>query len=241
MRIALYGGSFNPIHLGHLIIARAVAEEMDLDRVIFLPSASPPHKDAGDLAPAEHRAAMVRLAIDNEPIFAFSDYDLKRSGPTYTIETVKHFLKHGDTEAPSDGPGRHDVTKPPGHDWKQHWGVGVRREGVPICGDVDFFLGWIMGADSLMELPTWHRPGELVDACQIITAARPGYEVIDWNVLAKTFSVAQIERLRQGVVDTPRIDISSSDVRRRIREGRSIRFLVPEPVREYIDSERLYP
>jgi nicotinate-nucleotide adenylyltransferase len=226
MRVALFGGSFDPIHFGHLIVARSVAEPLELDRVVFLPSAHPPHKGAGDLALSEHRAAMVKLAIAGEPLFEFSDFDLTRPGPTYTIETVEHFMRQGGSKAPRD-----DGQSPNGERW---------RGGTPHGGDADFFLGWIIGADSLMELPTWRRPGALVDTCRIITATRPGYDAIDWHKLAEVFSPAQIKRLRQGVVETPRIDISSTDLRRRIREGRSIRFLVPEPVREYIERARLY-
>ena len=134
-RIALYGGSFNPIHSGHLIIARAVAEQLDLTRVILLPSKHPPHKQAEALLDAAHRAEMVRLAIPDEPLFEFSDFDLTRDGPSYTVETVAHFRKS----------------------------LGAAVE-----------LFWIIGADSLAELSTWHRVCDLVDTCRIITAARPG-------------------------------------------------------------------
>ncbi len=94
-RVALYGGSFNPIHHGHLIVVRAIAERLALHRVIFLPSAAPPHKLGEPLADPMHRAAMVRLAIKHEPLFDFSDYDLTRDGPSYTIETVNHFRGMG--------------------------------------------------------------------------------------------------------------------------------------------------
>ncbi|MHC4091001.1 MAG: nicotinate-nicotinamide nucleotide adenylyltransferase, partial [Planctomycetota bacterium] len=90
-RIALFGGSFNPIHMGHLIVARSVGEQLRLERIIVLPSATPPHKTAAALLDPKHRAAMVELAIAGEPLLEFSDYDLNREGPSYTVETVAHF------------------------------------------------------------------------------------------------------------------------------------------------------
>lgn len=198
--IALFGGSFDPIHLGHLIIARCVAERLDAERVILLPSARPPHKDARDLADGTHRAEMVKRAIAGEAVFEFSDVDLTRRGPSYTIDTVDHFR---------------------------------RRFGA------DVELAWIIGGDSLIELPTWHRARDLVDACRIITATRPGATSIDWSALGETFDARQVEALRAGVLETPMIDISSTDIRQRLRAGRSIRYLVPDAVREYIERRGL--
>ncbi len=200
-RIALFGGSFDPIHLGHLISARSVAERLGLSRVIFLPSAAPPHKNASDLLAPEHRAEMVRLAIAEEADFEFSDFDLTRSGPSYTVETIAHYSQELGPEA---------------------------------------VLHWIIGADSLPELPTWCRARELVESCRIVTAARPGWERIDFDALRPHFSAEQIDGLRANMVETPRIDISATDIRRRVREGRSIRYLVPETVCEYILQHRLY-
>ncbi len=200
-RIGLYGGSFNPIHHGHLIVARAVAETLDLARVVFLPSSRPPHKLDRPIADAAHRAALVKLAIDDDPLFEFGDFDLTREGPTYTIDAVLTFRDQG------YGPDE---------------------------------LHWIIGADSLAELATWRRVGELVDACRIVAAARPGFERIDWEAFRPTLSAAQVERLRAGVIDTPCIDISSTDIRNRIRTGKSIRYLVPNRVRDYIERHRLF-
>lgn len=199
--IALFGGSFDPIHHGHLIIARSVAEHCSLDRVVFLPTANPPHKSTAGMTPANHRAEMVRLAIANEPRFDLSDFDLLRPGPTYTIETIDHFR-------------------------------GKLPDVDPLC--------WIIGADSLNELPTWYRVHQLVDSCRIVTAARPGYDVINWHSLARVFNVGQIERLRMGVLDTPRIDISATEIRSRARRKLPIRYLVPDAVADYIHQHKLY-
>ncbi|MCP4245717.1 MAG: nicotinate-nucleotide adenylyltransferase [bacterium] len=200
-RLALFGGSFNPIHLGHLIIARSMAEQLGLDRVIFLPSATPPHKTASALLDPRHRSEMVRLAIEDEPRFEWSDYDLTRQGPSYTVDTVAHF-----------------------------------REELGL----DVLLHWIIGADSLTELTSWYRVRALVDSCRIVTAARPGWESIDFDALRTRLSEEHIASLRAGLVETPHIDISATDIRRRIRAGRSVRYLVPDGVLQYIIEHGLY-
>jgi len=200
-RVGLYGGSFNPIHHGHLIVARAVAEWLQLDRVILLPSARPPHKADRQLLDAKHRAEMVRLAITRDALFEFSDYDLTRDGPSYTIDTVTHF-------------------------------------GELLGPHVE--LHWIIGADSLAELTTWYRVSDLVDTCRIVTAARPGWDVIDWTPLRAVLSDAQVAALQAGILQTLQVDISSTDIRRRVTVGKSIRYLVPDAVREYIETKALY-
>ena len=199
-RIGLFGGSFNPIHFGHLIVARALRESLNLDRVYFLPSRRPPHKDVRVLADSHTRADMVRLAIEGEDGFAFDDFDLVREGPCYTIETVAHFRK----QFPSAE------------------------------------LYWFIGADSLMDLPTWHRATELVSMCTIVTAARSGKSPVHSHELEQAFGKEPTAKLLAGVVKTPVVDISSTEIRRRVAEERSIRYLVPEPVREYIAQHRLY-
>lgn len=199
--IGLYGGSFDPVHIGHLVIARAVAESLDLERVIFLPSARPPHKQSGTLASADHRARMVRLAIGDESIFELSDYDLTRSGPTYTVETIDHF-------ATALGPQAH--------------------------------LHWIIGKDSLVEIPTWKSADNLIDTCRIITAARPGPTDIDWSAITESVGESRAHKLREGIVETPMIDISSTQIRERLSVGRSIRHLTPDAVHEYIFENHLY-
>lgn len=199
--VGLYGGSFNPIHLGHLIIARAVVDHFHLSRMVFLPAAAPPHKSREGLAPAHDRAEMVGRAIANEPAFEFSDFDLVRPGPCYTIDTVLHYRQQ----------------LPPGTE-----------------------LFWLIGADTLSELPTWRRIHELVDLCRIVTACRPGYDAINWHLLERVFRVGQVEKLRAGLVETPRVDISSTDIRRRVGAREPIADLVPASVGEYIQQQNLY-
>ncbi len=200
-RIGLYGGSFDPIHVGHLIVTSAICERLDLRRMVFLPTASPPHKSQEGLADPAHRTQMVKLAIADEPRFEFSDFDLTRNGPSYTIDTVAHF--------------------------REATGTGAE-------------LYWIIGADSLAELTTWHCASQLVEACRIITAARAGWEATSWDKLCTTLGETAVAKLRAGVLETPVIEISSTDIRRRIAQGKSIRYLVPDNVRTYIETQGLY-
>lgn len=199
-RLGLFGGSFNPIHFGHLIVARALLEKLSLDQVYLLPSRNPPHKDIKSLADAGHRANMVRMAIEGEAGLRFDDFDLTRPGPCFTIDTVAHF-----------------------------------RERFSAAE-----LFWFIGADSLMELPTWHRAKDLISSCNVVTAARSGKMVFNPSTLEQAFGKEETARLLGGVVETPFIDISSTDIRNRVAQGLSIRYLLPGSVRIYIEEHQLY-
>ncbi|MCK6457129.1 MAG: nicotinate-nucleotide adenylyltransferase [Phycisphaerae bacterium] len=200
-RIGLYGGSFNPIHFGHLISARSVAEQCGLDRVLLIPAAMPPHKNLPDLAPAADRLAMVRLAVEGDGQFDVSDVELRREGPSYTIDTIAALRA----------------------DW------GPSGEFV-----------WIIGADSLPELATWSRAMQLVETVRIVAARRPGWAEPDLTALRRVLGDANVERLRKDVIPTPAIEISATDIRMRIAAGRSVRYLLPDRVIEYIEARGLY-
>ena len=204
-RIGLFGGSFNPIHFGHLIPALSAAEQLSLDRLIFVPSAAPPHKvGAGQLAPAEHRLEMARRAVESVPPLDVSDLELKRTGPSYTIDTIAEF--------------------------RRQFGL-------------DVMLYWLIGADSLADLALWHRAGELVDACRIVTMARPGWPIqaaLDRLREDSKLSDEQVDRLAAGLLTTPAIEISATQIRHRIAAGKTVRFLLPGVVLHYIDQHELY-
>lgn len=196
----LFGGSFNPIHNGHLIIARAAAELLGIPRVILIPSQFPPHKQAAGLAPASDRLEMCRRAVEGDDLFEVSDWELRQSGKNYTLLTVRHFREAlGDTE-----------------------------------------LAWLIGMDSLIDLPNWYEAGQLAACCTLVTAVRPGFSVPDLGRLAEHVAPSDLERIRAHILETPRIDISASAIRARLRERRSIRYLVPEAVRAYLE-EQLVP
>ncbi len=199
--ILLYGGTFDPIHHGHLIVARAAAEQLRLETVILIPSARPPHNETPPVTPASHRMAMTRLAIRGESLFEVSDCEMNRQGPSYTLETVREFQKRFGPVVP---------------------------------------LYWLIGADTLSDLPNWYKISLLAEECTLVTAARPGFDRIDWNPLQSVLSPAQIQRMQTHILDTPRIDISATEIRNRVVKGASIQYLVPPAVKTYIEEYSLY-
>lgn len=199
--VLLFGGSFDPIHNGHLIIARHVARRIAADRTILIPAATPPHKLGRPLAPAADRLEMCRLATADDPSLCVSDWELHQSGPNYTLLTVRHFRQEFPPPAP---------------------------------------LYWLIGLDSLAELATWHRVGELVEECTLVSAARPGVSPPRLESLRGLASEPAIERLRANIIDTPLIDISSTEIRARVQSGQTIAQLVPAAVERFILQNRLY-
>ena len=202
MKIGFLGGSFDPIHLAHLVMADACLDLAALDRVTFVVAASPPHKQDRRLAPLEHRLAMARLAVRKDPRIDIDDREMRRSGPSWTIDTVRLLLD----DHPSEDR-----------------------------------LFWIIGADSLPELVLWRDIEELLDLVGFITAVRPGYEVEPALAqLEARLGSERVRKLAAGVIHMPRMEISSTDIRSRIASERSIRYLVPEVVADYIHRHRLY-
>ena len=201
-QIVLLGGSFDPVHHGHLIVARALAELRGFRRITLVPAARSPHKNA-TFAPAEHRLAMLRLAIEGEGLFDLCDLELRRRGPSYTFDTL-----------------------------------AALRQGAPEAS-----LHWVIGADMLEDLASWHRVHEVLELAELIILARPPWDGELEGIfggLRASFSAEEIEKFRRSVTSTPRIDISSTAIRRRVRQGKSIRYLVPERVRRYIEAQGLY-
>lgn len=187
MAIGLFGGSFDPIHHGHLIVAQAVADALGLDQVRFVPAREQPFKAGQHLAPPEVRARMVQLAIAGEARFRLERAELDRPGPSYTVDTLR-MLRRREPE---------------------------RR------------FALLVGADAARDLPKWHEAAALPELADLIVFARAGTAVpeLPWPVRAVT---------------VPAIEISATDIRGRVRQGRSIRYLVPDPVAEAIRSEGLY-
>lgn len=200
MKIGILGGSFNPIHLGHLVLAEQVRDALGFQKVIFIPTRLPPHKPGDVLADAEHRAAMVRSAVYLNPRFEMSDLELKREGPSYTIDTILELRR-------------------------------IRPEDEPT---------FIIGCDSLSELPTWKDIPLLAKLCRFAVGARPGFSLSALEGVRGRLPEEFIASLKQNFVGIPAIGISSSDIRRRVREGRSIRHMVPEAVHDYIRTHGLY-
>ncbi len=197
--IGVLGGSFDPIHAGHLVLGEGVREGVGLDKVIFLPANIPPHKSAvGRMASPEDRLNMVRLAVGDNPFFEASDLEIARSGTSYTIDTVR----------------------------------GLKRQ---YYGGI--YL--IVGGDSVGELKTWKDARELMRECKLAVGRRPGFELPSAEELERELGVHG-EELLSNVVDIPQVGVSSTDIRRRVREGKSVKYLVPDRVRAYIEERGLY-
>jgi len=201
MRIGVLGGSFDPVHHAHLIIAQQALDVLGLETVVFVPAPDPPHKPRGALAPIEHRYRMVELALESDPRFVISDIERRRRGPSYTVDTLEE----------------------------------LSRSLSP--GDELFFL---IGSDTVGELPAWHEAHRLPELSKLVILTRPGYPLERISSLDSIYSAETVERLRRGALTVEPIGISATAIRERCALGRSIRYLVPEAVRRYIEKHGLY-
>lgn len=185
-QVGLFGGTFNPIHNGHLIMAEQVGSQLGLEKVLFMPDNKPPHRDLKRAIAPEHRITMIQAAIQGNPLFGLELLEVKRGGVSYTYDTMVELKrKHPDT---------------------------------------DYFF--IIGADMVNYLPKWSRIDELIDLVTFVGVKRRGYEP------ASPYPILW--------VDSPLIEISSTDIRHRVATNQSLKYLVPDPVIDYIDKEGLY-
>jgi nicotinate-nucleotide adenylyltransferase len=199
MRLGLFGGSFDPVHYGHLLLAECCREECRLDQVHFLPAAAPPHKQRA-LTAAQDRLAMLELAIAGHAAFSVSRYEIERGGVSYTVDTLRHYH--------AEYPG------------------------------IELFL--LMGADMLLDLPFWHEAPEVCRLAIPVVAARPGFDGPDYSCLTHLASSDHIDVFRRHQVTMPQIGISSTEIRRRVAAGLSIRYWTPRAVEKYIEEHGLY-
>lgn len=212
-RIGLLGGSFNPVHLAHLRGAEEVRERLHLDEVRFVLAAAPPHKGAADLAPVEDRLRMVELAVDGAPGLQPCPMEIRRGGVSYSIDTVREILSR------PDAPER---------------------------------LVLVVGVDTFRELGTWREHGAIFAQCDVAVLPRPGYRPA---LATHDFPIAVqrhfcYDALRDcfrhdsghtvALLPVPALDISATEIRRRVRDGRSIRYLVPPAVERHIRERGLY-
>jgi len=199
MSLGLYGGTFDPIHLGHLVLAESLRDLCGLETVAFVPAARPPHKQGRRITPFSDRCRMISDAIASNPHFELFPLEAEREGPSYTLDTVRALRADG------------------------HRAITL-----------------MIGADTVPELASWRGIGELLELVEIAIAARPGYDPQALSVLEGKLSSAQLERLRDACYETPFIEASSREIRQRISVEASVRYLVPDPVREYILLTGLY-
>lgn len=198
-RIAIFGGTFDPVHLGHLIVAEQCREQAGLDQVWFVPAARPPHKQGGTLTPFAQRVEMLALAVAGNKAFHVCEIEKDRPGPSYTADTLTEIARlHPELE-----------------------------------------LSFILGSDSLSDLPLWRDPLRIFALARLLVVARPGSPIRPLDEVMAGLARDHWE-YRSQVVQVPLIDIASRDLRNRMAEGRGIRYLVPRAVEVYIREKQLY-
>lgn len=198
-KIGIMGGTFNPIHIGHLVIAEEVRCRFDLDKIIFIPAGNPPHKDYKNITAGKHRYQMTLLATIDNPYFDVSSIELAREGITYTIDTITTLREKCDK-------------------------------------DVDLYF--ITGADSIIELSTWKQVDKLLNLCKFIAATRPGFDIAKIEDKVRELEARYNKSIYS--LSVPALQISSTDIRNRINQGMTVKYLLPESVEHYINKHNLY-
>lgn len=198
-RYGIMGGTFDPIHTGHLVVADEVRNKFKLDKVIFMPTGDPPHKDSKKVSRGENRYEMTLLATITNPYFEISRLELDREGITYTIDSI----------------------------------ISLRKK---YGNDVELFF--ITGADSLLELHKWKDSDKILELCKIVAATRPGYDLD--HMEGRLRELNELHKDQINTITTPGLQISSTDIRSRVKNNMSIKYLLPESVEVYIRKYKLY-
>ena len=194
-RLGVMGGTFDPIHNGHLTTAEEALTQFDLDQVVFVPTGNPWMKEHTVVSPAEHRYLMTVIATASNPKFTVSRVEVDRAGPTYTVDTLRALQ----AEEPYESE-----------------------------------LFFITGADAMLEIFHWKDPQDILELAHFIAATRPGYDIAAFEAEAPS------RNPRVSVMNVPALAISSTDIRERVRDGRPIRYLVPEGVKSYVEKAGIY-
>lgn len=197
--IGLMGGTFDPIHVGHLVTAEEARQQFDLDYVVFVPTGNPPHKEMETISLPEHRYLMTSLAVMSNPYFFVSTVEINSDSSSYTIDTVKHFS-------------------------------GSEKEGPEV-----FF---ITGADAILEIFSWKDYEELLRLCTFIAVSRPGYSLDRFRETLDQVCPDMINKVH--LLEIPALAVSSTYIRERVALGKTIKYLTPEPVEQYIKKHGLY-
>ncbi len=193
MKICLFGGTFDPPHVGHLLIAQTICEAEHFERILFIPANYPPHKLSNEITPVNHRVNMLKSAITENPHFELSDLEIKRGGVSYSIDTIKTI-----------------------------------KEEKKLQKDDIYFL---IGSDTLLDFHTWKDPDKILKECKVTVAIRPGFKpssIPGWILHNIQFA------------NIPRFEISSTNIRKRWVQNKTIRYMVTQPVWEYINEHNLY-
>ncbi len=200
-KIILFGGTFDPVHLGHTSVAVFAADSIKAEKVIFIPAKRSPLKNLLPKAGDSDRFAMIALAIAGNNKFELSDCELKKNTPSYTLDTVREFKK-------------------------------AYGQDVDIC--------WLVGADSLEELPYWYKITELIDECNLCVMYRAGYKKPDFTKFIEQWRNERVEKLQRNIIQTPLIDISSTEIRKRLAAGKDVSKMLHPAVTDYIAKHSLY-
>ena len=199
-RVGVFGGSFDPPHLAHLIMAQEALEQLCLDRVLFIPAFIPPHKQDRQQVPAEDRLEMLRRAVAKDSRFLVSDMELRRGGISYTVDTIRALKS--------------------------------------LHPKVEWIL--LMGSDSARGLDTWHQVDALLSLCEVAVFLRPDSLGFEKVISGLSLSEADKKAVLKNVLNERLVDISSTEIRQRVRSGRSIRYLVPSEVESFIEEHSFY-
>lgn len=200
-KIVLFGGTFDPIHLGHTTVAADAAKNIGADKLVFIPAKRSPLKGFLPRASDEDRLEMITLATADEKSFQVSDFELKKPAPSYTLETVLEFRREYGEQAS---------------------------------------IYWLVGADGVDDLAYWHMIVELIDACNLTTMYRAGCKPPNFARFEAVWGRRRVEKLEQNIVQTPLVDISSTDIRKRLAEGRNVTKMLHPAVSSYISQHGLY-
>ena len=197
----MFGGTFDPVHLGHTAVAAAAGEHIGAEKVVFVPAKRSPLKAVSPEAGDEDRVAMLRLAISDNGNFELSDYELKKPGPSYTVETVRYF--------------------------QRQLGEGT-------------LIYWLIGTDTVEDLPYWYGVTELIDECNLAVMYRGGFKPPDFSKFQPVWGADRVKKMQQNAIETPLIDNSSTEIRRRLAAGRDASGMVSPKVLQYIREHGLY-
>ena len=193
MKTCLFGGTFDPPHFGHLIVAQTIFEAEHFDRIVFVPAHTPPHKIEAKISPVDDRIRMLKIATKDNPNFIISDNEIKRGGVSYSIDTILSYKEEAKIETND--------------------------------------LFYLIGSDSLKQFETWKEPKKILKECKLIVAIRPGFRPSD----IPNWILARIQ-----FANIPRIEISSTQIRQRWSENKTIRYMVTQPVWQFINKNKIY-
>lgn len=198
-RIGIFGGTFDPVHMGHLLLAEYCREQGRLDEVRFIPASQSPHKGP-PVVDGKKRVELLRLATWGNPFFSVDDRELVRGGKSFTVETLE----------------------------------GLKRD-LP---ESELFL--MMGGDSIVDFPRWYKPERILELAELMVVDRGGHAEVQWQALEPLLGKERLDSIREHAIHFPEVELSSSEIRRRIASGASIRYQVPRAVEEVIRHENLY-